>query len=129
MNRKNLLMLLMIVALCGCERASDQRSNKPFWQSKPAISGNPDDFCEKVARGFSEIPNATNYRCQDKLANAYGARVDGHGFQVVLLQGAGNEWFMFAYETKANGKENISGKHHKSIQNSIENALSLNGVN
>lgn len=71
------------------------------------------------------LPGAFNFRCQEQLAGGLGARVDVANTQVVLLQGAEAEWFMFAYE-RDEGAELLGETTLNRTRQAIEEVLRRN---
>lgn len=108
---------------CSCGKGSEKTAYpKPYWSTNPSLPDNPSRFCEKVRAIFVSLPAASNFRCQEQLRGSLGARVDVANSQVVLLQGARAEWFMFAYEFGEEGRE-IDKKLLDQVQLAIEKAL------
>ena len=115
-----------LVSACQQEPQKNTTADpEPFWQAKPSIPYRPSDFCGTSRRLMSSLPNSVNFRCQGNLVGGLGARVDVSDVQVVLLQGAKSEWFMFAYELRKDGRSAISYQTLQRLQGDLEQALQV----
>lgn len=113
-----------LISACQREAAKDTTADpEPFWQAKPSIPYKPNNFCSTTERLMVAMPASANFRCQGNLEGALGARVDIANVQVVLLQGAKSEWFMFAYELQKGGRSAVDDKMLQRLQNEIEKTL------
>jgi hypothetical protein len=98
-----IITLLPLVIACQGEPAKPSTFVSPYWQAKPELESDQPRFCEITKKVMTALPNSKNFKCQQKLQDAMGARVNAKGSEIVLLKGAENEWFMFAYKTEKKG--------------------------
>lgn len=94
---------LWLATLClpGCEAKAptEPTPSKPYWLSKPRLPERPKDFCIIASAHLRDTVTATQIRCSETLAGAIGIRGKAKDAEIVILQGANEEWTAFAYLT------------------------------
>ncbi|PXW77548.1 hypothetical protein C7451_10441 [Blastomonas natatoria] len=92
-------MWLAALCLSGCETnaPTEPTPSKPFWLSKPRLPERPKDFCIIASSQLRDTLAATQIRCSETLAGANGIRGKTKYAEIVILQGANEEWTAFAY--------------------------------
>jgi hypothetical protein len=119
-------LLLTISCLAGACDASDkpvQPSHSTYWRTTPRLPKRPAEFCQKAVAVFKE--QFHTIRCQDSLAGAYGIRGQSRDTELVILQGASEEWFAFGYQNANRHSSSglVPAKELLAIVNSLEDGF------
>jgi hypothetical protein len=76
--------------------------------------------CPTVSPIFEEAFRATEIRCKDRIGGGYGIRGRRDGSEIVIIQGANEEWFAFAYRL-GNSASNQAPIDRKDLERLVEN--------
>lgn len=87
------------LALVGCQGQGSPAapSPEPYWLTKPTLPSRPQDFCPTVAEVLGNTFKGEDVHCKDTTSGDFGVRAKRSGSEVVILQGANEEWVAFAY--------------------------------
>lgn len=72
-------------------------SPEPYWVASPNLPAQPQGFCKSAGVIMEADFKASHVRCKASPGTGYGIRGQRDGSEIVVLLGANDEWFAFAY--------------------------------
>ena len=93
----------LLAASCQSEevptdRSATTASPKPYWVAPPNLPAQPQEFCKSAGAIMKAVLRASDVKCKASPGTSYGIRGQSDGSEIVVLLGANDEWFAFAYQ-------------------------------